>query len=266
MTPPSTSVSSHIAHVQAYLQVLRAERQRPAAQRAEIPLDYFLGEDRPEAFRELVAFRLRGCPTLLVGLFQFRRQPSVRQAHARRSLVNYLNQPPKELGINSAARPEHLLEVRLPEPGEPIPEFLRRDRRGERGHAIFVDVNSIQLAFDFRLDNPSESLPGAGRSAVSEAHVFRTVEGHLLLGRSQGLHTKLHRDGEFIALAEARQIGPGGERFLPNLAIRRSFLALDAQVPLGVPVAEWLRGNLALLPEAARPEHVLVPTALSRAA
>jgi len=247
--------------VQRHLQRLREESTRPTAARAaEFPPELFVGQEDALAFWELIGFRVHGCDELLLGLVCFQRQPSTTRSHARRSLVHYFNVPPKELGVSAVARPSHLIEVRLPRPDQEIAEFLRLDRQGTHGRTVYIDRAHLVLAFDFRVDNPSESIPNLRRVRPLERHLLRTEHGQLITGTTHGLHQQIHGDGLFIAVTQPVQLAPGRSYFLPTLILNRRIVTLDAPVPPGESVREWAASAAMTDPAHASTRHILTPS------
>jgi hypothetical protein len=249
--------SAHLTHVAALLRHIHAVRTGDGAAESKAPAALFLGLDEGSHFWELIGFRVRGHGSVVLGAIRFPRQPSKQEAHARRSLIHYLSQPPKELGLSGTARPAGLIEVRLPDAQEPIPAFLARMRAGEPVRAIYVHADHVDLAFDFRVDNPSEDRHVRMNQRSAEVHVLRTVGGHVLSGYCGGLHTKLHKDGDFLALSQAVQHTPARKLLLPNLALHRAFLTMDALCPAGAGPETWTEHTIPFLAALAQSRHLL---------
>jgi hypothetical protein len=250
--------SAHLSHVANLLRHIQSVRGRNGdAASSASPPDLFLARDDTTHFWELVGFRTRGHAAIIVGAVRFPRQPSKTEPYARRSLVHYLCSPPKELGTGGVARPAGMIEVALPEVDERIPDFLVRfhDQPGSR--SFFIDAEHLEFAFDFRVENPSEDRHVRMNQKHQELHIVRTIAGHVLSGRSEGLHTKLHKDGSFLALSQAVQHTPASKLLLPNLALHRSFLTMDAVCSDRTPVEEWTEKSVPFLSALANSRHLL---------
>jgi hypothetical protein len=247
--------SAQLSHVSAVLRQIQTARAHDP--NIESPPALFLGRDEGSHFWELLAFRVRGHGSLVIGAVRFPRQPSKQDANARRSLIPYLCQPPKELGLSGTARPASMIEVLLPEADEAVSTFLERLRNGQKGRSLFLDAESIAFAFDFRVDNPSEDRHLRINQKPTEIHVVRTVSGHVLSGYSEGLHTKLHKDGNFLALSKTVQHTPTRKLLLPNLALHRSFMAMEAVCSSEAPLEAWTERSVPFLAAFANPRHLL---------
>ena len=256
VAPPPPG-ARHLAHVATLLRVLAQHREHGAAAQPGSPA-LFLVREEDDAFWELVGLRVRGLPHLLVAGVRFARQAAAAQPHARRSLCNYLCAPPKDLGLSRIARPSNLVELLMPSADETIPEFQARMQAGESARSVFLDVDTVDYAFDFRTANPSVDrgrLPG---NHAAEPHLFRTAEGHVLSGMSHGLHAKLHGDQSFVVLRDAVQHIPGGDRVLPTMVLHRRLVSADAKLDADGP-APWLRCIPPFLRAAAAPRFLLAP-------
>lgn len=202
----------------------------------------YLGRVEEEWLWELVGFRLRSHASLLLALVQFRRQSSGTQPHGRVSLVHHLSSPSRSRSPDEVPPPSGVVSV-VPVPtSREVPSFLQDVREGHRPTATWLDRSAIQMAFDFRPQNPSDRRRPKSEGAVPLRRV-RTMDGHLLEARSEDLHTKLHRDLEYIALVDGVQRTPKGSYTLPTLIVHRSYLAADWPGPEEGPadraLAEW---------------------------
>lgn len=221
--------AAHARHVKLLLHLLRVARERESAfGSAPTPPELFLVHEEERALWELVGFRMRGCDAVVLGAMRFRRQARGTDPYARRSLANYLCSPPKEVGVDRTPRPAGLLELRLPGAEETIDAFRRRMAAGGASEAVFVDVEMLDFAFDFRLTNPSTQRVAHGGSPAEAQHLFRTTEGHVISAVAAGLHVRLHREGSFVALRDAVQHTARGAEPLPTLIMHRSALVLAA--------------------------------------
>jgi hypothetical protein len=248
----------HLAHVATLLRVLAQHREQGAAALPGSP-SLFLVREEGDAFWELVGLRVRGLPHLLVAALRFARQANA-GPHARRSLCHYLCSPPKDLGLSRIARPSHLVEFLMPSADETIPEFQARMQARETPRSMFLDVDSVDYAFDFRTANPSVDRGHRPGNHTPECHLFRTSEGHVLSGMSHGLHAKLHGDQSFVVLRDAVQHGPGGDRVLPTLVLHRRLVSADARLDAEGP-APWLQSVPPFVRSMAHPRFLLAPDA-----
>jgi hypothetical protein len=248
---------SHVATLLRHIQSVRGRNGESGQQPGTTPSELFLARDETSHFWELIGLRARGHAALILGAIRFPRQPSKKEPYARRSLVHYLCSPPKELGTGGIARPAGMVEVALPFVDERIPDFLDRFRDRTRSHTFFMEADHLDFAFDFRVENPSEDRHVRMNQRHQEVHVVRTIGGHVLSGRSEGLHTKLHKDGAFLALSEAIQYTPDSKLLLPNLALHRRFLAMDAVCSNDSPLGEWTERSVPFLASLANATHLL---------
>jgi hypothetical protein len=253
-----TAHLSHVATLLRHIQAVRGQNGHP--EHVISPPELFLALEQSTHFWELIGVRVRGHAAIIIGAIRFPRQPSVTEEFARRSLVHYLCSPPKELGMSGVARPARMVQIALPEVDESIPDFLSRFQQGETVRNFFVDVKQIDFAFDFRAENPSAERKVRANQRNFEVHVVRTVAGHILSGRSEGLHMKMHKDGTFLALAQAVQYAPEQTLLLPNLALHRSFISMDAVCTDENTAQAWTRRTVPFLAALANPKHLLDST------
>lgn len=183
-------------------------------------------------FWELVGFRVAGLSRALLGAVRFQSQSEDPLLFARRSLGHFLSSPPQALGLDQATYPADLIELRVPREGEPVPELLGRLKRGERTAALYLDAALIELAFDFRPENPSLQRPRGGAGPTRRL-VFRSREGHVLSGEAANLTARLRRAGAFLVLTGVEQALEGRTLALPTLVVHRSFLTMLADCSEG---------------------------------
>lgn len=208
-------------------------------------------------FWELLGFRVVGLSRALVGAAHFQSQSDDPLLFARRSLGHFLSSPPKVVAIARATYPAELVELRVPRAGETLPDLLGRLRRGDRTASAYLDADLVELAFDFRPENPSLQRPRDGGAAAPRL-LFRTREGHVLAGRAANLSARLHRGGAFLVLTGVEQLLPERSLRLPTIVVHRSFLTLVAEVP--DEASDPSRAlPAALSPETATPFHLLDP-------
>ena len=244
----------HLAHVLMLLHALEARRGLASPETA-MPPEVFLLRNDESYLWELVGLRLRGLDTLLLAGMRFRRQEGGERGLARASLVSYLSTPDREIGLTVAPRPGHLLELVLPDPRLPILKFLERSRAGETFPTLLVDRDDVELAFDFRLENPSRLRHEKGVAITRQRYLFRTLAGHVLSALPHALPAKLHRDDAFLALREPIQHTEDRDHVLPTLVFHRRVLTAAAE--LTGKLSDWLGHTVPFHVETAIAEHLL---------
>lgn len=246
----------HLPHLLLLLHAVERQRGATAAEPApQVPSSVFLALDEGDFFWELVACRVRGYPSLLFGGLRFRRQE--RDGFSRQSLVSYLSAPVREVALDRTPRPEHLIELLVPDSSETIGQFLDRVRRGVACRKVLIDRHEIELAFDFRLENPSRSRP-AGTAARPDLHVFRTTTGHVLSAYPHQLPAKLLRNDDFVGLTRPTQHSATADRTLPTLVVHRGYLSMAARVETGG-TERFLQHTPPFQPALANARHLLDP-------
>lgn len=253
-----SSPANHLPHLLLLLHAVERLRAAPGAAAAAppVPTCVYLARDEGEAFWELIACRVRGHPALLFGAVRFRRQGAA-DGYCRQSLVSYLSAPLREVALDRTPRPPHLVELLLPDTGETVLHFLERARRGEACRSLLLDRREIELALDFRLENPSKTRPAAPEPEAAERHIFRTSGGHILSGYPHHLPAKLYRADDFVALTRPTQHTSTVDRPLPTLVVHRGYLSMAARVEDGV--ERWLERTAAFQTALANPKHILDP-------
>jgi hypothetical protein len=214
--------ASHIEHVQTHLERVRYGHLVDPA-----PDTVYLGAEDDTHFWELVGLRVEGCPVVVLALLRFQRLDLSDVAYGRESLSTYLSSLPypgwkDEAGGLTATFPPH---------DHGIPFYLRRLRSGgvEPRHAT-LDPERIQVAFDFRLQNPI--LIPDFRDAADPLwdHCYRTSDGHVIRGRSHAVPvTPPEEPHQFLAISAAEQVTPTGTYPLPTLFLNRGYLAMRAR-------------------------------------
>lgn len=250
---PEPGVRGAVAHLRRYHEAL-VDRARSGAVE-DAPAELYFVDGTDQAIREVVGFRLRGHPMALMGAFIFPRHRRSPEPHGRPSLTSFFSKPPRVIGYSVAPVPPGHTIVFLPDVAETVPEFMAR-LRGHGGSAVGLDANVIDVAFDLRFRNPSEIRHHSYRGARPTRSVFRTIAGHVVSGVSVGLTQTLHTDDRFVTLTDAIQHRPDGDVRIPTIAVNRSILALQSQLPEGQP-EDAVRATLAFHPATATPEHIL---------
>ncbi|MGH7457678.1 MAG: hypothetical protein ACREKN_01175 [Longimicrobiaceae bacterium] len=259
MTEPSPRYL-HLKHVQELLKLVHLSRAEGADREryGTSPTLYIADEDPTgQHFRELIGYRISGFDSLNLGTVSFRRSASGDgDSYPRRSLANYLSQPPKQIGFGETLAPPGAIEVHLPPLDEEIPAFLQKVRTGGKSRGLVLDTGIVECAFDFRSQNPSPDRNLALNRKPLFEHVIRTVSGHVLSGYSVGIRSQLLREVPFVMLTSAVQHGPKGEALLPALALNRTFICAETEIHSPDTVAEWTRETRLFSAAAANPRHL----------
>jgi len=190
------------------------------------PESIYLGGQEADHFWELVGLRLQGLPVVALAALRFRRLERKGLPDCRESLARYLSASP-ELG---GAEPEdrHLVAL-FPNKDQPIPQFLAGLRAGKECTPVRIDRLRVEVAFDFRADNPAATRAGRA-SAPLKRHYFRTVEGHVLRGESHEVGSTPPGGHRFLAVRGPQQLLPHGVIHLPTLFIAHRFIGLQVDV------------------------------------
>ncbi|HLE85201.1 MAG TPA: hypothetical protein VJG13_12750 [Thermoanaerobaculia bacterium] len=212
-------------------------------------------EGKP-GFWELLGLRMAGMSHALLGAVHFQAQSEDPMRFARRSIGHFLSSPPQSLSLDRASYPADLVELRVPREGETVPDLLGRLKRDEPTGGLYLDAGRVELAFDFRPENPSLQRPRGG-TPPGQRLLFRTRDGHVVTGMTSNLSAKLRRAESFIALTGVRQLLAGRSLALPTLVIHRSFLTMLADYPEGGIGPGTLPD--AFSPATANPFHLLDP-------
>ncbi len=239
---------SHIDHIHAHLERVRyGHLVDPPAE------SVYLGTEEADHFWELVGLRFSGCPMVVLAFLRFQRLDVPGIAYARESLAGYLSTLPSPRSVDEAGA----LSAILPPCDQSISFFLRRLRAGLRQSPVNLDPARIEVAFDFRLQNPifMPIFRDSARPLVD--HYYRTVDGHVIRGRSHEVPAaapeEMHR---FVSISSPEQVTPSGVYPLPTLFVNRRYLALRAEVRTRdemVAVMKWVP----FLPASASPEGIL---------
>lgn len=240
---------SHIEHVRAHL-----ERVRLGHLMDPTPEDVYLGAEEGDHFWELVGLRLAGCPVLVLALLRFQQLYLPGISYARESLATYLSTLPSPRSVDEAGA----LTAILPPCSQKIPQFLKRVQGGAPMAPVTLDPARIEVAFDFRMQNPVLIPDVRAGAAPLYDHYYRTVDGHVLRGRSHHIPAtapeELHR---FATISSPEQVTPMGLfRGLPTLFVNRRYLALRAGVQTReklTAVMKWVP----FIPASASPKSIL---------
>lgn len=246
--PPATADDGHLAYLERLLEAARA----PGSSGEFL---YVTRTEGQPGFWELLGFRVTGMSRALLGAVHFQPQTDDPLLFARRSMAHFLSSPPQTLGIDRATYPADLLDLRVPQAGQTVPDLLGRLKRGEPAATVYLDAAHVEIACDFRPENPS--LMREQKGEAGKRLLFRSREGHVLSGVTANLSTRLRRAGAFIALTEVEQVLDGRTLALPTLLVHREFLTMLADAP----AAGIAPGAVpaAFSPATANPFHLLDP-------
>jgi len=241
-------VRSHLRHVVEHI-----ERVRSGHTITPNPGAVYLGGDDGDHFWELVGLRLVGVPTVVLAAMRFRRHDLPGIDHARESLASYLSSPPSPRHTDEPGA----VPVLLPSAREKIPTFLAGLRAGRVVPPVHIDPAHIQLAFDFRMHNPwaveaFKRLVGPLRTVT-----FRTVDGHLVKGKSRTVHPASGCLDPFVAVQSPVQLMGAGVLPLPTMIFSRSYLGMAIDTTEEAPRLA-ARNWLPFLPASASQESLLL--------
>ncbi|MEJ2540129.1 MAG: hypothetical protein P8188_09185 [Gemmatimonadota bacterium] len=242
-TPP------HVEHVRQHLERLATGMNLTAS-----PAEVFLGPDDETHFWEVVGFRMRGVPTLVLGAIRFQRQELPGRDHGRESLGAYLSSPPPPFVTAHGAARAGEISTFLPRWSESIPAFLRRLRGGVDTDAVHLSPELIEVAFDLRMENPGAYESGKRRAGPLVPHAIRTADGHVLYGLARA---QASDPDDFVALTQVQQFTPSGKIRLPSVMVNRDYIS--AMVTLSdqrtrLAAAHWAP----FLPATASERHILL--------
>lgn len=224
-SPPGPTLramsNAHVEHVQAHL-----ERVRYGHLVDPEPEAVYLGGEEEGHFWELVGLRLAGCPMVVLALLRFQSLEIQGIAHARESLSTYLSGLPSPRSVDEAGA----LTAILPPHDQSIGFFLKRLGAGLDPNPVNLDPARIEVAFDFRLQNPTLITDFREDAGPLLDHYYRTVDGHVIRGRSHRIPaTAPEESHRFIAVSAPEQVTPSGIYPLPALFVNRRYLALRVE-------------------------------------
>lgn len=210
----------HFAHVREHL-----ERVRDGYSFIPHAESTYLGRVEEKHFWELVGLRLQGCPVIVLAALRFERQERMGIPDSRESLASYLS-----LNPDPDKPSKRRLEAILPHKDQQIGQFLSGLRAGREFTPVSIDRLQVELAFDFRADNPAAERDALMAASPLKTHYFRTVSGHVVRGESHEVeptHGPAHR---FLAVKAPEQILPQGMIHMPTLFIAHRFIGLQVDV------------------------------------
>ncbi len=209
----------HFEHVAEHL-----ARVRDGYQFIPDPDQIYLGRAEKGHFWELVGLRLQGCPVVVLAALRFERLDRKGVPDSRESLGTYLTTPTPGAGL------EKRLTALLPHKDQKIPQFLTGLRAGREFAPVSIDRVRVEVAFDFRADNPSAMKNLRDAANPLRSHYYRTVDGHVLRGESHEIQTVEGSDHRFVAVRSPEQLLPEGVIAMPTLFVARRFVGLHVDV------------------------------------
>lgn len=205
----------HLDHVREHL-----DRVRDGYSFIPDPESVYLGRSDEDHFWELVGLRLQGLPVLILAALRFQRLERRGISDSRESLAAYLTNPPPGAGDDDGR-----LVALMPHKDQQISQFLRGLRAGREVTPVSIDRVRVEVAFDFRADNPAAERDMA---TPLKSHYYRTVDGHVFRGES---HEVAPAPGaaepRFIAVRSPEQLLPQGVIQLPTLFVAHRFISLQ---------------------------------------
>ena len=209
----------HFEHVREHL-----ERVRDGYAYIPDPEQVYLGRQEEDHFWELVGLRLQGCPVVVLAALRFERLDRKGVPDSRVSLATYLSTPPPGGGIGGR------LNALLPHKDQKIAQFLTGLRAGREFAPVSIDRVRVEVAFDFRADNPSAVKDLKDAASPLRSHYYRTVKGHVLRGESHELNPVEGAEHRFVAVRSPQQLLPQGVIAMPPLFIAHRFVGLQVDV------------------------------------
>ena len=211
----------HFEHVKEHL-----ERVRDGYSFIPDPESIYLGRQEKDHFWELVGLRLQGCPVIVLAALRFKREERMGVPDARKSLASYLSENP-DLESPEGRR----LTALLPNKDQEIPAFLAGLRAGREFAPVSIDRLRVEVAFDFRADNPSAVRDKKQAAAPLRSHYYRTVDGHVFRGESHQVDATFAGPvARFLAVRAPEQLLPQGVIALPTIFVAHRFIALQVDV------------------------------------
>lgn len=207
----------HFDHVREHL-----ERVRDGYAYIPDPEQVYLGLQEEDHFWELVGLRLQGCPVVVLAALRFERLERRGVRDSRESLATYLSAP--------AAGEGKRITALLPHKDQSIPQFLMGLRAGREFAQVNIDRVRVEVAFDFRADNPSAVKDLREAAGPLRSHYYRTSAGHVLRGESHELSAVAGSEDRFLAVRAPEQLLPRGVIQLPTLILAHRFVSLQVDV------------------------------------
>ncbi len=122
------------------------------------------------------------------------------------------------------------IAYRVPRPNRAFRSPIRKRLRGGLVPGpVNLDPARIEVAFDFRLQNPTLIPDLRDEAEPLRDHYYRTLDGHVVRGRSHAVPaTAPDESHRFVAISSPEQITPSGVYPLPALFVNRRYLAVRA--------------------------------------
>ncbi len=238
--------SPHVKHVREHL-----ERVRDGYSFIPDPESVYLGRIEEDHFWELVGLRLQGCPVTVLAALRFARQERTGIPDARASLAALLS------AGGGTAPGASTIEALLPNKDQEIPQFLAGLRAGREFAPVRIDRLQVEIAFDFRADNPAAVREARAAAAPLKSRYYRTVEGHVFRGESHPLEIQPGvSEPRFLPVRTPEQLLPKGVVRLPTLFVAHHFIGLQVDVTehaARLAVRNWVP----FLPATASPEGLI---------
>lgn len=209
----------HFEHVREHL-----ERVRDGYAYIPDPDQVYLGRQEKDHFWELVGLRLQGCPVVVLAALRFERLERRGVPDSRESLATYLSTPAPGEGD------ERRLTALLPHKDQKISQFLTGLRAGREFAPVRIDRVRVEVAFDFRADNPSALKDLRDAAQPLRRHYYRTVKGHVFRGESHEFKPVEGSEHRFVAVRGPEQLLPQGVIHLPTLFVAHRFVGLQVDV------------------------------------
>jgi hypothetical protein len=210
----------HFEHVREHL-----ERVRDGYSFIPNPESIYLGRQEENHFWELVGLRLQGCPVIVLAAMRFERLYRKGVPDSRESLASYLTTNP-----DPDREEQGQLIALLPNKDQQITQFLAGLRAGREFSPVTIDRVRVEVAFDFRADNPAAVRDLRDAASPLKNHYYRTVGGHVFRGES---HQVVATDGpahRFLAVRSPQQLLPQGVIHMPTLFVAHRFIGLQVDV------------------------------------
>jgi hypothetical protein len=224
----------HFNHIREHL-----ERVRDGYSFIPDPESIYLGREEEGHFWELIGLRLQGCPVVVLTALRFKRQERAGVPDARVSLADYLTSKP----LPDAGSHGRLTAI-LPNKDQDIPSFLSGLRAGREFCPVSIDRLRVEVAFDFRADNPSAIRDLKEAAAPLRRHYYRTVDGHVFRGESHRVEAPMGGPGvSFLAVRTPEQLLPQGVIRMPTLIVAHRFIGLQVDItdePARLAVRNWV--------------------------
>ena len=144
---------------------------------------------------------------------------------SRESLASYLTTKPDPDGPDRGQ-----LVALLPNKDQKISQFLTGLRAGREFTPVSIDRVRVEVAFDFRADNPAAVRDLRDAASPLRNQYFRTVEGHVFRGDSHQVVPTGGPAHRFLAVRSPQQLLPQGIIQLPTLFVSHGFIGLQVDV------------------------------------